>query len=209
MTKLTNRNAPRAKLIHPKLPSFKLTEAQLIVLSGATQRKDRAATVPEGMKDSAAHKLGTTLIEKGLAREVRVKSGMPAWRRSEEGGPLALIITKFGRSTVKLDVGDATNGAIAASVASSSKQAASAASVSKPGVPHRGSKLGEVIALLSRNKGASIEELISATGWLPHTTRAALTGLRKRGYGVKRHKPGKSEVSTYRIVHAPVQSLAA
>ena len=26
--------------------------------------------------------------------------------------------------------------------------------------------------------------LVAATGWLPHTTRAALTGLRKRGYAV-------------------------
>jgi hypothetical protein len=26
--------------------------------------------------------------------------------------------------------------------------------------------------------------LVDATGWLPHTTRAALTGLRKRGYSV-------------------------
>ncbi len=27
---------------------------------------------------------------------------------------------------------------------------------------------------------------MAATGWLPHTTRAALTGLRKRGYAVNR-----------------------
>src|SRR5271169_4638315 len=105
MTKLTNRNAARAKFIHPKLLSFKLTDAQLIVLSGAAQRKDRAATVPEGMKDSAAHKLGTKLIEKGLAREVRAKSGMPVWRRSGEGGSLALIITKLGRSTIEVEDG--------------------------------------------------------------------------------------------------------
>jgi Protein of unknown function (DUF3489) len=100
------------------------------------------------------------------------------------------------------------NGAIAASVASSSKQT-SAPSASKLAIPRRGSKLAEVIALLSRNRGASVEELISATGWLPHTTRAALTGLRKRGYEIACVRPDKSEVSIYRIVHAPVQSLAA
>jgi DNA-binding MarR family transcriptional regulator len=49
-----------------------------------------------------------------------------------------------------------------------------------------GSKLAEVIALLSRKGGANMGDLISATGWLPHTTRAALTVLRKRGYGVER-----------------------
>jgi uncharacterized protein DUF3489 len=52
-----------------------------------------------------------------------------------------------------------------------------------PSAP-RGSKLARVIALLERDHGATIEELIAATGWLAHTTRAALTGLRKRGYAV-------------------------
>ena len=38
--------------------------------------------------------------------------------------------------------------------------------------------------MLSRKAGATLEALVDATGWLPHTTRAALTGLRKRGYTV-------------------------
>ena len=38
--------------------------------------------------------------------------------------------------------------------------------------------------MLAADKGATLEELIAATGWLPHTTRAALTGLRKRGFDV-------------------------
>ncbi len=41
-----------------------------------------------------------------------------------------------------------------------------------------------MVALLQRGDGAALAELVSATGWLPHTTRAALTGLRKRGYAV-------------------------
>lgn len=36
-----------------------------------------------------------------------------------------------------------------------------------------------VIDLLARKEGASLDEMIAATGWLPHTTRAALTGLRQ------------------------------
>jgi Protein of unknown function (DUF3489) len=41
-----------------------------------------------------------------------------------------------------------------------------------------------LLALLQRDCGATLEELIAATDWLPHTTRAALTGLRTRGYAV-------------------------
>ena len=44
------------------------------------------------------------------------------------------------------------------------------------------SKVSQVLDLLRRPAGASIEELVAATGWLPHTTRAALTGLRKKGH---------------------------
>jgi hypothetical protein len=57
-------------------------------------------------------------------------------------------------------------------------------------VPRQGSKLAEVMALLGRKQRAGIEELTSATGWLPHTTRAALTGLRKRGYAIERSRSG-------------------
>jgi hypothetical protein len=37
-----------------------------------------------------------------------------------------------------------------------------------------------VVGLLQRDHGATLTVLIAATDWLPHTTRAALTGLRKR-----------------------------
>ena len=46
--------------------------------------------------------------------------------------------------------------------------------------------------------GASVPELIAATGWLPHTTRAALTGLRKAGHVVERSR--RDGATCYRIV---------
>jgi hypothetical protein len=49
--------------------------------------------------------------------------------------------------------------------------------------PARGStKQAIVIGLLQRQKGASLADLVAATGWLPHTTRAALTRLRQAGH---------------------------
>ena len=44
------------------------------------------------------------------------------------------------------------------------------------------SKVSQVLDLLRRPTGAGLDELIAATGWLPHITRAALTGLRKKGH---------------------------
>jgi hypothetical protein len=52
--------------------------------------------------------------------------------------------------------------------------------------------------LLIRDSGATLDEMISATGWLPHTTRAALTGLKKKGYAISSDKV--DGVRTYRAV---------
>jgi len=64
--------------------------------------------------------------------------------------------------------------------------AAPAALATKP------SKKDRVLALLRRKEGATLEELVSATGWLAHTTRAALTGLRKAGHTLEKGKRGKA-----------------
>lgn len=60
------------------------------------------------------------------------------------------------------------------------------------------SKTDSVIALLSRGEGATLDDMIAATGWLPHTTRAALTGLRKKGHDITSEKV--DGIRTYRIV---------
>jgi DNA-binding MarR family transcriptional regulator len=71
--------------------------------------------------------------------------------------------------------------------------------VESPPAPRDGSKQALVIALLRRGEGASLGELAAATGWLPHTTRAALTGLRKKGHALTREKR-EDGTSIYRIV---------
>ena len=54
--------------------------------------------------------------------------------------------------------------------------------------------------LLSRKAGADLTALQSATGWQPHSIRAALSGLRKAGYGIDRAEPTKPGTgAVYRI----------
>lgn len=57
-----------------------------------------------------------------------------------------------------------------------------------------------VIVLLRRGDGATLEELNTATGWQPHSTRAALTGLRKKGHVIEKSK--RDVVTCYRITGA-------
>ena len=49
-------------------------------------------------------------------------------------------------------------------------------------------KSSAVLTLLHRDKGATVIELVEATGWQPHTARAMLTGLRKKGHAIERRK---------------------
>jgi Protein of unknown function (DUF3489) len=51
----------------------------------------------------------------------------------------------------------------------------------------------------TRSEGAAIHNLMEATGWLPHTTRATLTGLRKRGYRIVLDRSEGKRDSIYRI----------
>jgi Protein of unknown function (DUF3489) len=68
--------------------------------------------------------------------------------------------------------------------------------------PRDGSKLTLVIEHLQRADSATIVDLTQATGWLPHTTRAVLAGLRKRGYPVIHDRIGGGD-SVYRVSGTP------
>jgi hypothetical protein len=63
--------------------------------------------------------------------------------------------------------------------------------------PAASTKTALVITLLQREGGATLGDLVAATGWLPHTTRAALTGLRKKGHAIGKTKV--DSVTTYNI----------
>ena len=68
-----------------------------------------------------------------------------------------------------------------------------------PRAPRVGTKLAQAIEMLRATEGATIAELSEAMGWLPHTTRAVLTGLRKRGYGLRLDRSDAGRGSAYCI----------
>ena len=66
------------------------------------------------------------------------------------------------------------------------------------GTPKAPSKQRQLATLVVRDEGATLDQMIAVTGWLPHTTRAALTGLKKKGYVISSDKV--DGVRTYRAV---------
>lgn len=70
--------------------------------------------------------------------------------------------------------------------------------------PPRETKIAVLCKLLSRNAGADLAALQSATGWQPHSVRAALSGLRKAGYIIDRALPANQDNGpVYRITSGP------
>lgn len=70
--------------------------------------------------------------------------------------------------------------------------------------PAAETKAATIARLLSRKTGADLATLQDATGWQPHSVRAALSGLRKAGYRVDRFQPKKDgAATTYRITAIP------
>ena len=69
----------------------------------------------------------------------------------------------------------------------------------------RQTKTDKVRAMLSRPRGASLVAICKATGWQPHSARAALSGLRTSGYAIERERPedNKAGASIYRITAQP------
>src|ERR1700737_4796243 len=165
----------------------KLTDAQHLMLSAAAQRDDRILAMPPNLKGGAAQKVAAKLIAAGLVREVKAKSGERAWRRDAESRQrFALKLTAAGLKASATDVGPVANRTTETEAPKDSAADASNAPVASASAPRDGSKISHVIGLLQRENGATLDEVVAATGWLPHTSRAALTGLRKRGYAIER-----------------------
>jgi hypothetical protein len=194
--------------------SAKLTENQHALLKSASRRDDRCFVLPSSLKGGAAQKVAAKLIAEGLAKEIKARAGLPIWRRdgdSDQAYSLKLS-TAGAKAAASSEESDGKPAPAPQAqeplldAKDSSETSHHAADVSKA-PPRHGSKLASVMALLRRSEGATIDVLTKATGWLPHTTRAAITGVRKRGYSVVLDRGGEG-ASVYRLSD-PQESEAA
>jgi hypothetical protein len=189
--------------------SIKLADTQIAMLSAAARRDDRCLVAPRNLRGGAIQKVGAKLIETGLAKEIKAKRGAPVWRQDEQAGQsFALRLTAAGIRAIPADdrsaSDDTSNNGERVQVAAANSEIIRQITAEVPTAvgtrsssPRGGMKLARVLELHQRDCGATLEELIAATGWLPHATRAALTGLRKRGYAVTIDRFDKERGSTY------------
>ena len=206
--------------------SFKLSDKQRELLSAAAEREDRL--LPSQLKGGAAQKVAAKLVAVGLVKEVKAKTGAPIWRRDETTEQAyALKLTAAGANAVEAHVkieSEMVGATVSApspddrparrasrarsdapmpveNAAQESRADQDLVGASEPSwrPPRAGSKLDRILGMLSTDKGATLEELTGATGWLPHTARAALTGLRKCGCDVRLVRGGRETAAVYRM----------
>ncbi len=261
----------------------KLTHAQLIVLSAASHRDDLRILLPARLRGSAADKMLTILIGKGLIEaivdsepglqlqeandsvatayrislaglarigisadgpiaasdseprcELTAPAGQPVWASAvaaenveardispagpvdQQGGPgvngpisTGGVLGDQGSGPTECPDPDGhARPEFSAQAEPVGDRDAPAKEVALR-APRAGTKLDRIVDILSREAGATIGDLIDATGWLPHTARAALTGLRKRGYEVRLDRADKKNGPVYRLDAQRAQGSAA
>ncbi|UZK65437.1 DUF3489 domain-containing protein [Sphingomonas sp. M1-B02] len=164
-----------------------LTDTQLILLAHGAQHPDGSLyPLPARLNKESSPKAGTTkpieqLLGRGLIEE-RGTSDPAIICRTDGDLSYGMFITALGLAMIGVDDGG--------------DEQSATPPISVP-TPAKATKSALVLSLLARADGATLPELIEATGWLPHTTRAALTGLRKKGHSIERSKRGAD--TCYRI----------
>ena len=158
----------------------KLSDTQSVILSAAAQRTDRfALPLPKSLKGGAAHKVVNALIDKGLLKEVKAHRRLndPVWRKTDDGRLITLVITDAGLAAIGIEPDEPKE---PASEAPASPQPAAP----KERKPREGTKQQQMIDLLRRPKGATLAEIVEATGWQQHTIRGAMAGALKKKLGL-------------------------
>lgn len=167
----------------------KLNDLQLVLLSHAAKTDaGYVFPLPASIKAEAASKEAKTLLGRAFLAEIETTSPANRWR-SEDNIHFGLIITEAGKAAIGLggDGADqASNEGTGADGAAAAEQATQAERR-----PRENSKIANVLTLLRRSEGVTLAGLVEATGWQQHTVRAAMTGLRKRGFELQRRKDGE------------------
>ena len=177
-----------------------LTAAQLQILLAAAARPDHAVLpLPTGIPQRGAvpQRLLAGLLDRRLIAEAPCRDPAAAWRTDAKGRRFTPRLAPAGLSSISADAAKAD----AASAEAPSTEAQTVPSATQPEreteratpaaddlrrAPTAPSgKLGQILAAIAAPQGATLDELVALTGWLPHTTRAALTRLRQRGHAVR------------------------
>ncbi len=169
----------------------KLNDTKRTILAGAASRTDlKVLPVPETIKVSEAmvDKMLRELLGAGLVVEAAALRHDVVWREADDVGRLTLVVTDAGLAAIGVEPGIAPT---------------------EPAPPpSTASKQDAVVSLLRRQQGASIEEMMAATGWQSHSVRGFMSGTLKKKLELELISE-KDAAGVRRYYVAPIKSAEA
>ena len=185
----------------------KLSDTQITILSAAAQRPDgNLLPLPGSLRGGAATKVVRALLKHGLVREEVTETSAKAdaalntlWRNLDDGRGVLLRITAAGLEAIGIETdapqsdaapqrpgaGHTDSPASAELTSPAAAEGPSASHTAPPqGRTREGTKQAALVAMLNRTAGATIAEVVAATGWQSHTVRGALAGALKKRLGL-------------------------
>ena len=126
--------------------------------------------------DLAAKMAVTKMIEHGWLQEVdaNLRRGEPLWRETGDGLGTTLVVTDAGLRIIGIEP------TVAQTMAVNQKDSEQV----KSPTPRAGTKQAMLIDLLRTPDGATMDEIVAATGWLAHTARGAMSGALGKKLGL-------------------------
>jgi hypothetical protein len=155
------------------MTQIQLSDAQSVILSTACARDSGLIyPVTASLKGGAVGNVCKSLLKRGLIEEILAADPHTVWRHDAERGALTLRATPLAHAA--LGIGDADY----------ALPTAHAGAAPEPLRRRSGTKQEVLIAMLSAKGGATIDEIVAATGWLSHTARGFMSGALKRKLGL-------------------------
>jgi len=147
---------------------MKLTNTQSLVINAAADRADgNIDPMPTNLRGGARLKVFDGLLSRGL-----IKKHGGKYLLTDEGYAAVGRARPKAAPTPKVAAGNATG-------------AAQTAEAATPRRMRENTKQAAVIAMLRRPEGATIEQIVSATGWQQHTVRGTFAGAFKKKLGLE------------------------
>jgi len=117
----------------------------------------------------------TKMIEHGWLQEVdaNLRRSEPLWRETGDGHGTTLVVTDAGLLAIGIEP-------VVVKTEVAFRDHAAKASDQKPPTQREGTKQAMLITMLQHPDGASIAEIVAATGWMGHSARGAISGVLKK-----------------------------
>ena len=131
-------------------------------------------------------------LDQGLHRRISIRAGgrctsykqagEPLWRETGDGHGTTLVVTDAGLLAIGIEpvVASVVDKALEAKPKLGLTLLPVTADPPKPVAIRGGTKQAQIISMLQRPDGVTIAEMVAATGWQPHTARAAISGALKK-----------------------------